>query len=88
MNNIKSMWNVINQKIVKNSKKKNNINYIIENNKKIPDSKEIAEHFNKSFCNIGNNLSDKIRPPINEEIIKNQAKPGIDIEKRTVSSFA
>ena len=27
MNNIKSMWNVINQKIGKNSKKKNNILY-------------------------------------------------------------
>ena len=68
MNNIKSMWNVINQKIGKNSKKKNNINYIIENNKKISDSKENAEHFNKYFCNIGIKLSDKIRPPINEEI--------------------
>ena len=62
------MWNVINKKIGKNSKKKNNINYIIENNKKISDSKEIAEHFNKYFCNIGKNLTDKIRPPINEEI--------------------
>ena len=57
MNNIKCMWNVINQKIGKNSKKKNNINYIIENNKKILDSKEIAEQFNKYFCN-----------PINAEI--------------------
>ena len=62
------MWNLINQKIGKNSKKKNNINYIIENNKKISDSKEIVEHFNKYFCNIDKNLSDKIRPPINEEI--------------------
>ena len=68
MNNIKSMWNVINQKIGKNSKKENNINYIIENNKKISDSTEIAEYFNKYFCNIGKKLSDKIRPPINEEI--------------------
>ena len=39
MNNIKSMQNVMNQKIGKNSKKKNNINYIIENNKRISDSK-------------------------------------------------
>ena len=59
---------MINQKIEKNSKKKNNINYIIENNKKISESKEIADHFNKYFCNIGKKLSDKIRPPINEEI--------------------
>ena len=56
------------QKIGKNTKKKNNINYILENNKKISDSKEIAEHFNKYFCHIGKKLSDKIRPPINEEI--------------------
>ena len=68
MNNIKSMWNVIHQKIGKMSKKQNNINHIIENNKKISDSKEIAEHFNKYFCNIGKKLSDKRRPPINEEI--------------------
>ena len=68
MINIKSMWNVINQKIGKNSKKKNNINYIIESNKKISDSKEIAEHFNKYFCNIGKKLSDKVRAPINEKI--------------------
>ena len=68
MNNIKSMWNVINQKIGKNNKKKNNIKYIIENNKKISDSKEISEHFNKYFCNIGKKLCYKIRPLINEEI--------------------
>ena len=68
MNNIKSMRNVINKKIGKSSKKKNNINYIIENNEKISDSKEIAEHFNKYLCNIGKKLSDKIRPPINQEI--------------------
>ena len=29
------MWNVINQKSGKNCQKKNNINYIIENKKKI-----------------------------------------------------
>ena len=44
------------------------MNYIIENNQKISDSKEIAEHFNKYFCNIDKKLSDKIRFPINEEI--------------------
>ena len=53
---------MINQKIGKNSKKKNNINYIIENNKKISVSKEIAEQINKYFVYIGKKLSDKIRP--------------------------
>ena len=37
MKNCKSIWNVINQKIGKNLKRKNNINYIIDNNKKISD---------------------------------------------------
>ena len=84
MNNIKSMWNVINQKIGKNNKKKNNINCIIENNKKISDSKEIAEHFNKYFCNIGKKLNDKIRPPINEEIkLLSMHSKGIFFSQRT-----
>ena len=51
MNNTKSMWNGINTKIVQNSKKKNNINYIIEN-KKISDSKEIAEPFINIFVTL------------------------------------
>ena len=37
MNNSKSTWNLINQKIGKNRKRNNNINYIIDNNKKITD---------------------------------------------------
>ena len=62
MNNSKSIWNVINQKIGKNCKRNNNINYIIDNNKKISNPQKIAEQLNKFFCNIGKKLSDKIRP--------------------------
>ena len=68
MNNCNSIWNVINQKIGKNRKRNNNINYIIDNNKKISDPQKIAEHLKKIFCNIGKKLSNKIRPPKNGEI--------------------
>ena len=37
-------------------------------NKKIIDPQKIAEHLNKFFCNVGKKLSDKIKPPNNEEI--------------------
>ena len=37
----------------KNRKRNNNINYIIDNNKKISNSQKIAEYLNKFFCNIG-----------------------------------
>ena len=49
MNNSKSIWNVINQKIAKNRKTNNDINYIIDNDKKITDPQKIAEHLNKFF---------------------------------------
>ena len=67
MNNSKSIWNVINQKIGNDHKRNNNINYIMDNNKKISDPQKIAEHLNEFFCNIGKKLSDKIRPPKNRE---------------------
>ena len=68
MNNPKKLWNVINKKIGKNSKKNSNIKYIIDNNKKITDPDNIVEHLNKFFCNIGKKLIDKIKPPKNEKI--------------------
>ena len=68
INSPKSIQNVIYQKIGKNRKRNNNINYLTDSNKKISDPINIAEHLNKFFCSIGKNLSDKIRPPINEEI--------------------
>ena len=34
MNNPKSLWNVLNQKLGKNSKRNKNINYIIDNSEK------------------------------------------------------
>ena len=60
MNNPKSIWNVINQKIVKYRKRNNNINYLTDSNKKMSDCVKIAEHLNKFFCSIGKKLSDRI----------------------------
>ena len=68
MNNSKSLWNVLNQKLGKNSKRNKNINYIIDNSEKITDSTNMAEHMNKFFCEIGKKISDKIVPLRNEKI--------------------
>ena len=68
MNNSKSIWNVIDQKIGNSRKRNNNINQIIDNNKKISDPQKISEHLNKFSCSIGRKLSDKIRPPKNGKI--------------------
>ena len=57
MNNLKKLWNVINQKIGKNSKRNSNIKYIIDNNKKITDPVNIVEQWNKFFYNIGKKLT-------------------------------
>ena len=68
MNNPTSLWNVLNRKLGKNSTRKKNINYIIDNSEKITDSTNMAEHKNKCFCEIGKKISDKIVPPRNEKI--------------------
>ena len=47
MNSPKKSWNMINQKIGKNRKRKNSINYLTDSNKKISDPVKIAEHLNK-----------------------------------------
>ena len=57
-----------NQKIGKNRRRNNNINYIMDNNKKISDPSKITEHLNKFFIYISKKLNDKIRPPQNGEI--------------------
>ena len=49
MNSPKSVWNVINNKIRKNRKRNNNINYLTDSNKKISDSMKIAKHLNQFF---------------------------------------
>lgn len=67
-NNQKNLWKIINTKLGKNSKKKENINYIKENNRIITDSNLIADIMNKFFSNVGTKLTEKITPPQNETI--------------------
>ena len=57
MKNPTSLWNAINQKFGKNSKRKKNINYIIVNSVKITDSTRMAEHMNKLFFEIGKKIT-------------------------------
>ena len=69
MNNQKNLWRIINNKLGTNSKRNNNINFIMDNNNKIiTDSKEIADHINNFFCNVGKQLSDNIKIPPNKRI--------------------
>lgn len=66
--NSKKLWGIINDKLGKN-KNKTDINYIIDdNNKKIKDSKIIAEKMNKFFCEVGKQLSNNIKTPDNANI--------------------
>ena len=63
-NNLKATWNLINQ-ICKIKKSKSSPPLqIVVNNVKVTSPKEIAEHFNKYFRNVGPSLADKI-PPTN-----------------------
>lgn len=62
LNNPKNLWNIINQKLGKDLKRTADLNYIIdENNSKIYDSTGIGKNMNSYFCNIGNQLSNKIK---------------------------
>lgn len=63
--NQRNLWNVIKDKLGKNTKKNSKISYILENNNKITDTTEIAESMNNYFCDIGEKLRDKITQPHN-----------------------
>lgn len=60
-NDPKKLWKIINDKIGKSKKNENTISYIYENGKKIEDKKNIAAAMNNYFCEVGNNLSNKIK---------------------------
>lgn len=67
--NSRKLWKLINEKIGKNTKNKERIEYIQEEDKnKINDSQTIAENLNSHFCNIGLNLSNKIQQMPNNPI--------------------
>lgn len=69
INDPKKLWEYINTKISKKSKKNAYIPHLVdEANKKITDNFEIASKFNEFFSEIGNNLSKKITAPSNTRI--------------------
>ena len=62
-NNCRAIWISINEVIYpKNKKKLNSPTSFIDEGKTITNSKNIAEHFNKSFTEIGTNIQNKILP--------------------------
>ena len=60
-NNVKKTWDVI-KEVIGNTKSSSNIlpNRLIVNNVEVSDRKQIAEHFNKYFVNVGPNLATSI----------------------------
>ena len=62
-NNCRAIWISINEVIYpKNKKKLNSPTSFIDEGKTITNSKNIAEHFNKSFTEIGTNIQNKVLP--------------------------
>ena len=59
------IWSYVNKKInrIAKGKKKNNLEYLIINGKKITNNDEISNHLNNYFGTIGNDLADKILKP-------------------------
>ena len=73
-NNPKHLWNIINIKLGKNKVQSNRItNVYNQDNEKIEDQKEIANVMNKYFCEVGSELSKKIKQLTNKSI--NMPKP-------------
>ena len=61
--NCRAIWTGINEIICpKNKKKLNSPTSLIDEGKIITNSKNIAEHFNKFFTEIGTNIQNKILP--------------------------
>lgn len=76
INNKKKLWDIINEKVSKKSKKKDTIKYIIDSeNNKIEDEKIIAEKMNEYFCSIGQHLRNKITQPPNASTSMPQRNP-------------
>ena len=62
--NIKEYWQFIKTKLnIKINNNYNKIDYLIVNDKKIKDAKEIAYEVNKYFCSIGTDMVKKIQKP-------------------------
>ena len=60
--NCRAIWTGINEIICPKNKKLNSPTSLIDEQKIITNSKNIAEHFNKFFTEIGTNIQNKILP--------------------------
>ena len=60
--NCRAIWTGINEIICPKNKKLNSPTSLINEQKIITNSKNIAEHFNKFFTEIGTNIQNKILP--------------------------
>ena len=58
---MKRTWATINENLNRNRKSNNFLLEFIVNNESITDTKDIANHFNNFFSNIGTNLSSSIK---------------------------
>ncbi|ELU05252.1 hypothetical protein CAPTEDRAFT_206882 [Capitella teleta] len=56
-NNPKDTWKAINNTLNRNTKTDTNIEYLIDNDRKITAPKEIADHLNTFFTNIGHKIA-------------------------------
>ena len=63
-NNPKKLWKFINSSL----SKKNSINSLNVNNEKLDNKCDIANYMNTYFCDVGLNLSNKIKRPTNVNI--------------------
>jgi hypothetical protein len=61
-NNPKDTWKAINNTLNRNTKTDTNIEYLIDNDRKITAPKEIADHLNTFFTNIGHKIASQIPP--------------------------
>ena len=58
---VKKTWKTINSILNRNRRVNNFPSHIISNNKKISNKQEIVDELNNYFCNIGQQLADKIK---------------------------
>uniref|UniRef100_A0A8C6WF21 Reverse transcriptase domain-containing protein n=1 Tax=Neogobius melanostomus TaxID=47308 RepID=A0A8C6WF21_9GOBI len=65
-NTMKGLWKVLNQAISKNSKTASYPDYMIKNDEKITEGKNIVNAFNDYFVNIGPHLASKIAKTNND----------------------
>lgn len=68
-NNTRKLWDFVNAKISKKTKKETKIDYLInENNQKLTDNLQIVNTINNYFSSVGRKLSNKIVKPLDQSL--------------------